>query len=275
MSHAAYDPRCRFSVDDCIWFLRDVALRARDSIFENGFLRFWREMHERLGLKVQFNVYYEDLDTNWTLALMPDRFREEWVRNADWIRLTFHARSDLPPMPYRNAPAEQLEQDFLLVADQIRRFAGDELLSACTTIHWGMATREGCSALARHGIEALVGYFQLRNDEPWVAYYLDTEQTRFLSQHDTWRDEEAGILFIKHDMVLNEVPLVDVCRGLDSIFAKPDESEVLELMIHEQYFYPYFPQYQHDAALKVQQAAEWVANHGYRWAFYEDWRADG
>ena len=69
------DLRCRFSVDDSIWFLRDIGLYASGSIFDNGFLRFWRNMHEDYGLKVQFNVYYEDLDTGWTLLQMPDRFR--------------------------------------------------------------------------------------------------------------------------------------------------------------------------------------------------------
>lgn len=272
MSHAAYDPRCRFSVDDCIWFLRDIALYAERSIFENGFVRFWRELHERYGLKVQFNIYYEDLDTGWTLERMPDRFRDEWRAHAEWLRLTFHARADRPEMPYVRAGYEQVAQDYRLVTEQIVRFAGSEVVSACTTLHWGMATREGCRALKDNGVEALVGYFEMRDGKPWVAYYLDEERTRYLNAHDTWRDAETGLLFIKHDLVLNSYPLEAIVPRLNTVYANADESEVLELMIHEQYFYPRFEWYQPDAAEKVRLAAEWVTAHGYRWAFYEDWR---
>jgi hypothetical protein len=275
MSHAAYDPRCRFSVDDCIWFLRDTALYAERSIFENGFLGFWRQMHERHGLKVQFNVYYEDLDTGWTLAQMPDCFRDEWRAHADWLRLTFHARADKPDMPYVASGYEQVARDCRLVTDHIGRFAGEEVLSACTTLHWGMATREGCRALRENGIEALVGYFEFRDGKPWVAYHLNEERTRYLNTHDTWRDDEAGLLFIKHDLVLNLYPASEIVPRLDAIYADAEQSEVLELMIHEQYFYPGYSSYQLDAAEKVRLAAEWVAARGYRPAFYEDWRAEG
>ncbi len=275
MSHAAYDPRCRFSVDDCIWFLRDTALHAERSIFENGFLRLWRDLHERYGVKVGFNVYYEDLDTGWTIARMPDRFRDEWRDNADWLRLTFHARADRPEMPYVSSSYDEVARDCRQVTDEIVRFAGKEVLSACTTLHWGMATREGCRALRDNGYEALVGYFETRDGKPWVAYYLDEERTRYLNTHDTWRDDETGLLFIKHDLVLNLYPVDEIVPRLDAVYSDPNQSEVLELMIHEQYFYPRFAGYQPDAAEKVRLAAEWVASHGYRWAFYEDWRAEG
>lgn len=274
MSHAAFDPRCRFSVDDCIWFLRDIALHADRSIFENGFLRFWRELHERCGLRVQFNIYLEDLDTGWTLAEMPDRFRDEWRANADWLRLTFHARADKPDMPYLNAGYSEVARDFRMVTDEIIRFAGEDMLSACTTLHWGMATREGCRALRDGGIEALVGYFEVREERPWVAYYLNLEQTAYLNGHDLWRDEVEGLLFIKHDMVLNALELDKILPVLERVYGDPNQSEVLELMIHEQYFYPRFEGYQTDAGEKVRLAAEWVASHGYRWAFYENWRAE-
>jgi hypothetical protein len=232
-------------------------------------------MHEHHGLKVQLNIYYEDLDTGWTIAQMPERFRDEWRANANWLRLTFHARADQPDMPYVAAPYEEVARDCRLVTDEIIRFAGQESLSVLTTLHWGMATREGCRALRDNGIEALVGYFEMRDGKPWVSYYLDAERTDYLSQHDLWRDEEEGLLFIKHDLVLNLLPVEQIVPRLDATYADPDQNEVLELMIHEQYFYPRFAGYQPDAAEKVRLAAQWVATHGYRWALYEEWRAEG
>ncbi len=270
-SPAAQDLRCRFSVDDSIWFLRDIALYARQSIFENGYLAFWRGLHEAYGLKVQFNVYLEDQDTGFTLRDMPDRFADEWRSNANWLRLTFHARADKPDWPYATASYDEVARDMREVTEQIARFAGPDSLSALTTLHWGTATVEGCRALHDQGIRALVGYFELQDGEPFVAYYLDRDTTAYLNTHDTWLDEREGILFVKHDLVLNLYPLDEIVPRLDAIYAKPAEREVLELMIHEQYFYPRWPAYQPDAAEKVQRAAEWVKAHGYRWAFFEEW----
>jgi hypothetical protein len=270
-AHRPPDLRCRFSVDDCIWFLRDIARQNFGSIFENEFLAFWRGLHDENGLKVQFNLYLEDLDTGFTLREMPDRYAGEWRQNADWMRLTFHARADRPDYPYAAASYDEVARDLRAVTAEIGRFAGPELLSACTTLHWGTATIDGCRALRDGGIAALVGYFELRQGQPWVAYYLDPETTAYLNRHDTWYDERLGLLFIKHDLVLNCHALDDIVHRLDGIHARPDEREVLELMIHEQYFAPTWHGYQPDAQDKVRRAAAWVTQHQYRWAFFEDW----
>lgn len=271
MSHAAFDPRCRFSVDDVVWCLRDTALYARSSIFENGFLRFWRDLHDETGLKVQLNIYYRDLDTGWQLDAMPDRFRHEWRENADWLKLSFHALADLPAEPYAEASYEEVATDVRLVHDEIVRFAGPETLGRCTTLHWGAATRDGCRALRDIGVEALVGYFRLREGRPWVSYYLDAEQTALMQRQDFWTDLELRLTFIRHDLVLNEVPPHELEEKLQALAADPNQGEVLELMIHEQYFYPRFPGYQAHAAGMVREAARFVQKRGYRWAFYEEW----
>lgn len=274
MSHAAYDPRCRISVDDTIWCLRDVALHAKESIFENGFLRFWKDLHEDYGAQVQFNIYYEDLDTGWTIAEMPDRFRAEWQACSEWLRLTFHARADRPNAPYASADYATVDRDMRMVTEQIVRFAGESSLSSMTTIHWGAATREGCRALRDNGIDALAGYFEIHDGKPYVAYYHDVERTAYIGSRDMWRDDEAGLLFVKLDLVLNLITLSDVIPRLEEIRRRADESEVLELMIHEQFFYPRYCSYQPDAAQKVVEAARWARERGYRWAFYEEWRAE-
>ena len=58
-----------------------------------------------------------------------------------------------------------------MVKEQIRRFAGDELMGPVTTLHWGEATVEGCRALRDSGYTALAGYFmneiQMRTNIPY------------------------------------------------------------------------------------------------------------
>jgi hypothetical protein len=262
--------RCRISVDDCIYFLRDTARYARDSIFENGFLAFWREMHREFGTKVHFNVYYRDLDTGFTLPEFPDRFRGEFEANAGWLHLTFHAIADKPDWPYREADYATIDRDFKLVTNEIVRFAGPNVLSNHGTLHWGTAPIEGCRALRDNGMTGLVGYFRLVDGEPFVAYYLNTERTAHLSGRDCWIDTVEGITFIQHDLVMDPLRLDEIKPHLEVIHADPHRSEVLELLVHEQYFHPRWPDYHPEQALKVRTALQWAAEHEYRPVFYNE-----
>ncbi len=259
-------PRYRLSTDDNIWFLRDIARNGYRSIFDNPYLQFWREMHRKYGTKVHFNIYYET--EGFDLTRMPDRYRGEWRGNSDWIRLTFHARANDPDRPYIQAGAEQIREDYRMVTREIERFAGKELLSPVTTVHWGETTREGALALRREGIRIMPGYFQFRNGKPAVSYYLDAARTQYLSGRDYWKDMDADIIFIRHDIVLNTVPLEKIVPHLERIAADPHQSEIMELMIHEQYFYPHYRAYEPDFRQRVERALEWVTKRGYRPVFY-------
>lgn len=263
-------PRYRFSTDDNIWFLRDIARNAARyrSIFENPYLGFWREMHRKYGTKVHFNIYYQTEGFN--LSQMPDKYRAEWQQNRDWIRLSFHARSNDPDRPYLRASGEQIRYDFRTITREIKRFAGRELLGPVTTVHWGEATREGARALRDEGIRILPGYFRLQNGRPSVSYYLSRPEVLYLSGRDYWKDTTEDILFVRHDIVVNTVALKDIDAFLDRIAADPHQSEVMELMIHEQYFYPDYVAYEPDFRERVERAIAWVTRRGYKPVFFGD-----
>jgi len=263
-------PRYRVSTDDNIWFFRDIARKAErcNSIFENPYLGFWHEMHAKYGTKVHFNIYYET--DGFNLSQFPVRYKQEWQRNRDWIRLTFHARANDPDRPYAKAAAEQLVRDYRLVTGEIERFAGKELLSSVTTVHWGETTREGAIALRREGIRIMPGYFQFLDGKPQVSYYLDAAQVRYIAGRDYWKDTSTDIIFVRHDAVLNLVEADNVVKYLEGIAADPHQSEVMELMIHEQYFYPDYKAYEPDYRIRVERAIEWVTGKGYKPVFYGD-----
>jgi hypothetical protein len=198
---------------------------------------------------------------------MPDRYREEWRRNADWIRLSFHARANDPDRPYVHSTAERIGEDYRLVNREIERFAGRELMSSTTTIHWGEATRAAVEALRSAGVKALAGYFELRRDLPGVSYDLPMAQVQHLSGRDYWRDTKRGLLFTRHDAVLNEAVL-DVAALLGAL--DEHQSELVELMIHEQHFYPGWPGYRADYAARLEASLKWVTERGYRSVFIEE-----
>lgn len=257
--------RYRFSVDNVITALKDVALNVHtyNSVFENRFLGFWKEMNERYGTKVHFNVYYQT--AGFDLTQMPEKYKSEWQENADWLRLSFHAFSDKPDAPYKNATYEEIKRDLLLVTREIERFAGKQVLSTFTTVHWAETPVEACVALRNCGIEGLVGYFTFRDGRPWVSYYLDEEKTRYLGNYDYWKDMSTGIVFVRHDLVLDSLKLDEVGPRLDEVAQNPHQSEIMELMVHEHTAYQQ-PEFEE----KIATAIRWVTDRGYRPVFYDE-----
>ena len=141
--------RYRLSLDDNIWFLKDINTNAGKykSIFENPYLKFLRQVHETYGTKIHLNLYYQT--DGFNLSQMTTKFRNEWKENAGWLRLSFHALQNDPDMPYINAGYDEVKKDCSLVHEQIKRFAGEELMGPVTTLHWGEGTRQGLQGIDR------------------------------------------------------------------------------------------------------------------------------
>ena len=148
----------RFSIDDNIWFLRDINSNNYSSIFENPYLGFFKNLHEKYGARFQFNIYYET--EGFDLSEMTDRYRDEWRENADWLRLSFHGRYDIGEPPYMNSSYEEAFEDCQSVHREILRFAGEDTLSYFTTILYCQASPEALRAFYDCGLRGLVGLFE-------------------------------------------------------------------------------------------------------------------
>ena len=132
----------RLSLDDNIWNLQDIAQHADTykSIFEAPYLRLMRDVHDRYGTKILMNIYYQCPEHGgFTLAEMPDKYRDEFRANADWFRIGFHARQDWPAHIYREVDYDTLAKDITLARSlrQLQQlFLGEELplvaMSLCT-----------------------------------------------------------------------------------------------------------------------------------------------
>ena len=184
--------------------------------------------------------------------------------------MTFHALQDRPWRPYANASYEKVAHDYDLVVNEIKRFAGEEVVGEFTTIHWGEAPLEGCRALRDRGIRGLVGYFLFKDGKPWVSYYHGDEIVRHMQTRDYFKDIEENLIFIKHDIVINTVPLDKIVPHLEEVASVRTRAELMELMIHEQYFYPHFRAYKPDFAERVETAIRWCAENDYKPVFWMD-----
>ncbi|MBN8856353.1 MAG: hypothetical protein BGO55_17715 [Sphingobacteriales bacterium 50-39] len=260
----------RLSIDDNIWFLRDIHQHAGvyRSIFDNPYLAFLRAVHEKYGTKVHINLFYQT--DNFNLAQLSDAFREEWKAQSDWIRLSFHALGEFPDMPYRTAGYEEVKKDCELVMGEIGRWAGKELMGPVTTVHWGEAAVEGARAVRDAGYKGLLGYFNVDDDLPAVSYYLTTEQRRHIKQRFVWKDNKEDIVFIRSSIVIDKTALGDIRPYLDGYKQRGGLPPFVDLLVHEQYYYPFYEAYQPDFKERILTAVQWAQDNGYKPQFLSE-----
>lgn len=263
----------RLSIDDNIRFMQDIAQHADQytSLFENPFLKGLQRLHEQYQTKVHINLFYQSVDENFTLSAFPATFKKEWKDNADWLRLSFHAYKEFPDAPYKNASFDTVKKDCDLIVNEIRRFAGYELLGPVTTVHWGEVNVEGSRAMRAAGYKGQLGYFNVDDNEPAVSYYLNVEQRRHIKKRFIWKDEAEDIIFIRSSMVLDRTNKEDIVPKMNAYHsAASGLPPYVDYLIHEQYFYPDYIAYQPDYLEKIETAAKWAKEHGYEPAFLDE-----
>jgi len=260
----------RLSIDDNIWFLRDIHQNegVYKSIFDNPYLVFLRGIHAAYGTKVHLNLFYET--DGFNLSQLSDRFAAEWKAQASWLRLSFHALGEFPDRPYQKADYATVKRDGELVMREIRRFAGPELMGPVTTLHWGEATVEGSRALRDLGYKGQLGYFNVDDDLPPVSYYLDVEQRRHIKKRFVWKDNREEIVFIRSSIVIDKTDLADIRPRLDSYRSTGGLPPYVDLLVHEQYYYPFYFNYQPDFTDRIRAAVGWAVDNGYRSRFLEE-----
>lgn len=253
----------RFSLDDNIFLFADLSEQTYASLFDQPYLKFLRELHSEYGAKIQLNCYFET--EGFCLRDMSGKYREEWEENADWLRLSFHARKDDPPNPYAEADYQELYQDCNMVQEEIRRFAGEKTLDLYTTLHYCQAAPEGVRALRDCGIKGLVGLFGTA-EKPQSSYSLPEDVCRKIRETGRYYDPVQQMWFLNNDYVLNNFGRGELQNALE----KQKDQEFFEVMIHEQYFYHFTGLYQADFCEKVRDMISWLVKKGHQAVFLDD-----
>jgi len=157
-----------FFIDDTIWAFRDIARQKPKSIFDQPFLALMKEAHDKYGMKVQLNLFYQtDFfygHDEFCLAEMPDTYKAEWEANSDWLKLAFHARHEFPDYPYVNATYEDVKYDFDRIKKEIIRFAGEKSFATGVIPHWLPMSKEGVKALKDGGIKVMAASYGDRKE---------------------------------------------------------------------------------------------------------------
>lgn len=267
----------RISVDDNILFLQDIAEHQNiySSVFDNPYLAIYKKAHDLYGAKVHMNLYYEFTENDmqhysgkrryFNLTMMPDKYKSEFLANSDWLKFSFHARANLPDKPYETTSIARITEDIELVEREIERFAGREMISHATTLHWGASNENGVRALRQHGYKGLNGYFDFdSNGKPLVSYFYPNEIIENFQNRDFWVDNDENVIYSKVDMVLNSYKLENVIPKLEKIYDNPHIGGFVELLIHEQYFHKDYISYIPEYAEIILTAAKWLHDRGYK-----------
>lgn len=260
----------RISIDDAIWFLRDIHQNERhyNSIFQNPFLAYFNELHKQHHIKLHINLFYETEGFN--LSQMTDKFKQEWLANADWIRLSIHAKSEFPDNPYKNAGYDDIKRDVLQINKEIERFAGKELMSNETTLHWGEVPVEVSRGLRDAGYNIQVCDFNVDNELPPCSYYLTVPQRRHMNERFVWHDNKEHITFVRSAIIADTVKEKDILHFLDEYALRKVYMPYVDFLIHEQYFYSFYANYQPDYTKKLDLCVDWAIKNRYEPGFISE-----
>ena len=271
----------RVSSDDNIRFLKELTEGDYVSIFDHPYLAVYKKAHDLYGAKAHLNLFYAFDDqarslfssnpSYFDLSMMTDRYKEEFIANSSWLKLTFHAKSEFPDKPYQYADRKTVREDCIAVCKEICRFAGRECLSNSTTIHWGEANREVVRQLRALGLTSLTGYFTRDEaDEPLVSYYAEPELVDHIGARDFWMDTQEDMIFGRIDSVLNIGSLEEVMAEVRTVAEDPHRGGFVSIMIHEQYFYPDYINYLSDFADRVLKPCQLLQAKGYTGSHISD-----
>ena len=269
-----YDKSYRVSVDDNIRFLKELTDGDYKSIFDHPYLAIFKKAHDLYGAKVHFNLFYEfcgearanfsDEHDYFNLSMMTDRYKDEFIANSNWLKLSFHSRAEYPSYPYKFADRKTTYDDCVAVCREICRFAGKECISNCTTLHWGAANREVVRELRALGLRSLVSNFKRKADgEPHLAFYFDNTQLDNIIGRDFWMDTSEDMIFVKVDRVLNRGSFEEVLAEVETAINDPHRCGFVELLIHEQYFYSDYSYHRHDFEDRILEPCKILAANGY------------
>lgn len=172
-----------FYIDDHMYCFRKLAKNRPASLFDEPYFAMLKEAHDKYGMKVQLNIFYE-LDEwynegTFTIAEVPDTYKAEWEANSDWLKLAWHGTKECPAFLYLNISYDEMKESYMKVKNEIIRFAGEKSLATGITVHWLPVSKAGTKALYDCGVRIL-------NSSTGDAYEYDPETT--VIHHEEWRE---------------------------------------------------------------------------------------
>ena len=251
-----------FTVDDNIKFFADLCSSDTNDIFMHGYLKGWKDLHDKYGLKVQFNVFYKYVDGTFDLSKMTDRFKNQFEQNSDWLKFSFHSEEE-NVKPYEFSDYKKVYEDIRKVNEELERIVGKSSLADTTTVHYCLLTDGGKRAVKENGVKGLLGLFG-NEEEKRTSYGLDYDTAERIRNGETV--EIDGVKYGGIDVILNLHNAEEIKCKLKKLLGR----KYIKIMTHEQYFYTDYFNYQPDFFYKNEQAVKLLIESGYESDFYQN-----
>ncbi len=297
-----------YFVDDNIRFLENLSKNRPASVFDDPYLKAHKKLHDKYGLKVQFNLFYQNLDKTWNLSMMTDAYKEEFLANKDWISFGFHAKHEFPDFPYLNATYDEIWEDYTAIEKAIEHFAGKEMITRSLVAHWVSMTKEGLQALADKGAKMITATIGDIHDSPEIRNTLSPAHRATLEKNKNLPVSEAKISvgtmlggsypflcnynhFTLNDAVdyygklkMYKEPETGMYYRMDAsitmnceklsdfprLLEELTKHEYAGILIHEQYFYEDYVAYQPDFTEKIELAVKTLLDAGFEHVLLDD-----
>lgn len=262
--------RYNFFFDDCCFFLRWIALNRPKSIFDEMFLKRLRRIHELYQTKFTLNLFYHDDHHDFSIADFPADYKSEFQSASDWLRLSFHAKSEFPDRPYQNASAEVLANDFDLIYREVCRFAGAESFIPPVVIHWAITHPDNFPVLKERNVRCLTGGYlnaktslteEHHSAVTDIGYHYEKDTAIYLSHKRRLYDRFNDLILHNNLLCCNYDDIESITQRFAELEQNP--SQTLSLMSHEQYSYADYMNYIPDHLDRVEHACKLASENGY------------
>ena len=295
--------RSNFYIDDHSFLFTDLAKERPARAFDHFYLKGLKEIHDKYGFKVTLNSFYENVHHGFELKDMPDTWKSEFIANSDWLKFSFHASKEFPDRLYAESSAEEFGRDWDMVQNEICRFAGEECYIPPVVIHWANIHPAAAQESIRRGVTCYSTAFRLRvMGGPSLAerqgggnmnkaaknyvsdahrsagtlglemHYNAMEESSYLEKHFVYYDPMLKVYFFRNLCCGNLIPLDKIREKLEGYIAVAEKygTEMLCNASHEQYTFPYYPNYLPDHMARLELMARIMDEHGYKPVFFPE-----
>ena len=295
--------RYNFYIDDNIFVFTDLSRQRPKSAFDHFYLKGLKDIHTKYGTKFSLNCFYHNAHDEFLLKDMPDIWKSEFQDNADWLKFSFHSYSEFPDRPYAEASAEEMGKDWDLVQNEIIRFAGEECYIAPVVIHWANIHPACTMEMVRRGTTCYPSTTRLRvMGGPSLAdrqkggnmqliqsrsatgidrnpqtlgldlHYGFAEERNYLTNHRHVYDPLLKLYFFLGGMCGNLTPMEAIEPKAAEIFdlAKKFHFEAFNIATHEQYTFPYYPNYIPDHLQRLEKMVQVYTEYGCKPVFFTE-----
>ena len=297
--------RCNFYIDDHSFFWTDLIKERPKRAFDHFYLGGLKKIHEEHGLKVTLNCFYRNDHFGGEMKDVPDVWKQEFVDNSDWLKMSFHSYSEFPDRPYVDDNGEDIARDYDLVKNEIVRFAGEETFIEPVVIHWGNISPAAAKALIDRGVRAYSSMFRAHSmggpsladrlkgaqagniakcqakctptPAPVEDFGIDDhfnaiEEKSTLANHRAYYNPYLGVTFYWGYCCCNLVPLEQIPGRFAKAFQEAELSgnDLFGSASHEQYTFPYYHNYIPDHLERIACAARCMKEGGCTPVFFAE-----